>query len=108
MIDPIARADIQSIQPTSPDPAELRRRQEIAKEFESLLMTRLLSQMGNTIVDWDEQDDLAGQQIQGLFWLQLADYVGRNGGIGLWTQILQQINQAEAVDTLRPMLDDML
>ncbi|MDH7598955.1 MAG: hypothetical protein QHH07_04875 [Sedimentisphaerales bacterium] len=108
MLDPIFNPIVKSSQSTSFGPAELAKRQEVAKQFESILMMRLLSQIGNTIGCFDDEDDLAGQQIQGLFWLQMADYVGRNGGIGLWTQILQQINQVDTARAVDSILDEAL
>lgn len=107
MPDPISQ--INTINPNNSEAAaQIIRQAEVSKEFESLLLTRLLSEVGNAISSWDEPEDMAGQQIHGLFWWQLAEYVGKSGGLGLWTQILQQINQADSLSLISKSLDEVL
>ena len=89
-------------------PADQERRVRLAKDFESILMTRMLDEMKNTIGDWDEQEDAASQQMQGVFWLHLAQHVGENGGIGLWKQIVQSMNQNDPSTLIDPSLDSPL
>jgi Rod binding domain-containing protein len=60
---------------------------QIAKDFESILITKLLDQMKNTIGDWGFEKDSASSQVQGIFWLYLAQDIGNNGGMGLWKDI---------------------
>lgn len=107
MVDPITQINIVNYNNEAAT-AQIGRRTEISKEFESLLLTRLLSEIGNAISSWDEPEDMAGQQIHGLFWWQLAEYVGNSGGLGLWTQILQQINQADSLGLISKSLDEVL
>jgi Rod binding domain-containing protein len=90
------------------DPIEQEKRVRLAKDFESVLMTRMLDEMKNTIGDWDEEDDAASQQMQGVFWMQLSQHVGGNGGIGLWKEILQFMNQSDPSTQVDPSLDNRL
>ena len=84
---PIANA------PVEPQEVEIQRRAHLAKDFESILMTRMLEEMKNTIGEWGDEEDAASQQMQGIFWMQMGQHVGESGGIGLWRQILQTMNQ---------------
>jgi Rod binding domain-containing protein len=90
------------------DPVEQEKRIRLAKDFESVLMTRMLDEMKSTIGDWDEEDDATSQQMQGVFWLQLSQHVGGNGGIGLWKEILQFMNQSDPSTQVDPSLDNRL
>jgi len=67
----------------------------IAKDFESVLINKLLDGMKNTIGDWGFDKDGAANQVQGIFWLYLAREVGSNGGVGLWKDIYQFLNGSE-------------
>jgi len=98
-------ADVRAAQPWSSDQAE---RVRVAKDFESLLTTRLVEEMKNTIGDWDDQEDAASQQMQGIFWMHLAQHVGGSGGIGLWKQIVQSMNQNDPSTLIDPSVDDRL
>ena len=88
--------------------ADSQSRVRLAKDFESILMTRLLDEMRNSIGNWDEDEDATSQQMQGIFWLHMAQHVGGNGGIGLWKDILQAVNQDDLSTLIDPALDDRL
>lgn len=72
---------------------------QFAKDFESVFIEKLLDEMKNTIGDWGFEQDGASQQIQGLFWMNLARDVSNNGGMGMWKEIYQSINKAEPEST---------
>jgi len=84
-------------------------KEQAAKDFESVLIDRLLTEMKKTIVDWSSDADAGGaiaEQIQGIFWLYLARDIANNGGFGLWKDICRSlensagpVNAANAVDT---------
>jgi Rod binding domain-containing protein len=97
--------DVEAVQDMS---AEQQRRIRLAKDFESILMTQMLDEMKNTIGEWDDQEDAASQQMQGIFWLHLAQHVGGNGGIGLWKEILKNMNQNDPFDMMDPSVDEPL
>jgi Rod binding domain-containing protein len=71
------------------------RRKQIAKDFESVLINKMLDEMKNTIGSWGFEKDGPSEQVQGIFWLYLARDIGNNGGIGLWKDIYQFINNAD-------------
>jgi Rod binding domain-containing protein len=60
---------------------------QAAKDFESVLIGRVLDQMKNTIGDWGFEKDGVSRQVHGLFWLYLAGDIANNGGFGLWKDI---------------------
>ena len=69
-------------------------KEKIAKDFESLLIGKLLDEMSNTIGEWDEESPAFGQ-IKGIFNLYLAQHIGSNGGFGLWKQIYESLSRME-------------
>ena len=64
-----------------------KRAEKIAKDFESLLIDKLLNEMKNTIGDWGFEKDGASKQVQGIFWLHLARDIANKGGFGMWEDI---------------------
>jgi len=87
------------------DGASEERKKQIAKDFESLLLNKLLDEMENTIGDWGFEKDGPSKQIQGIFWLYLAEELANNGGIGLWKDIYQSIDNSEQKTTMADSLD---
>jgi len=69
----------------------------IAKDFESILLTRLFEQMKESVGQWSGESDAGSEQIQGLFWMGMADALGQKGGLGLWKQIYQFMNDADPI-----------
>jgi Rod binding domain-containing protein len=82
------------------------KKKQIAKNFESILLNKLFDQMQNTIGDWGFDNDGASKQIQGLFWLYLAQNVADKGGFGLWKEIYKFLTQNEQVMT-NTVVDDI-
>jgi Rod binding domain-containing protein len=66
-------------------------KKQIAKDFESVLLTKLFDQVQESIGRWDLEEDGTSSQVQGLFWLCLARDVADKGGLGLWKEIYQQL-----------------
>lgn len=81
------------------------RKVQVAKDFESLFIGRLLEEMKKTIGDWGFEKDGASKQIQGIFWLYLARDVADKGGLGLWKQIHQVMTKSEQADVAGESLD---
>jgi Rod binding domain-containing protein len=68
-------------------PAEDKKKQ-VAKDFESVFIGKLLDQAERTIGDWGfEEQDGTSSQVRGLFWLLLAREVADKGGFGLWKDV---------------------
>jgi Rod binding domain-containing protein len=84
------------------------KKQQIAKDFESVLLTRLFEQVQKTIGSLDTEEDGTAQQVQGLFWLYLARDAADQGGVGLWKDIYQQLQQMDGVPNPADVLDEEL
>lgn len=63
-----------------------------ARDFEGLLTYRLLEEMKRTVPDSELLDSPGGEQVWDLFWSQLAQNIGDQGGMGLWKQFRQQLS----------------
>lgn len=66
--------------------------QKVAKDFESVLMQRVLEAMQNTVEDSGLLDGQMTQQVQGIFNTFLSQDMANKGGVGLWKQIAQQLS----------------
>lgn len=69
--------------------------EQVAKNFESVLLTRLFEQVQESIGTWDLEEDGTSQQVQGLFWFYLAQDVADKGGFGLWKEIDAHLRQMD-------------
>jgi Rod binding domain-containing protein len=78
---------------------------QIARDFESILLNKILDQMKNSIGDWGFEKDGPSNQVQGIFWLYLARDIANNGGIGLWKDIHQFLTGAEKANAAGKSLD---
>lgn len=85
----------------APDPKKV----QVAKDFESVLLTKLFDEMRNTVPQSDLVEDETSGQMQGIFWMYLAQDVSQKGGMGLWKEIYQQINKT---DTAGSVMDTQL
>jgi Rod binding domain-containing protein len=77
---------------------------KVSHDFESVLITRLVDEMKTTIPDSELTDDETSGQIQSLFYSNLADEIGKKGGMGLWKTIYGQMNAASE----KPSMDTSL
>jgi Rod binding domain-containing protein len=71
------------------------KKEQISKDFESVLLGKLLDEMKNSIGDWGFEESAASEQIQGIFWLYLARHLANNGGLGMWRDIYQSLTNPE-------------
>ena len=81
------------------------RKKQIAKDFESVLINKLLDEMKNTIGDWGFDEDETSKQVQGIFWLYLARDIANNGGFGMWKDIYQFLTNPDQANTTTGTLD---
>ena len=81
------------------------KKKQIAKDFESVLLNKLLGEMQKTIGDWGFEKDGPFKQVQGIFYLFLARDVANNGGIGLWKDIYEFLANADHTNTTENSLD---
>jgi Rod binding domain-containing protein len=71
------------------DEAEL---ESIARDFEGVLLHKLMDSMGETVGE-GLFDDSGTKQVQGMFWQFLSKDVGEKGGAGLWKEIYQDLRR---------------
>jgi Rod binding domain-containing protein len=72
--------------------ADEEKKKQIAKDFESILLTKLLNEMKSTIGDWSFEKDGATEQIHSIFWTYLGQELSNNGGMGLWKDIYKSFS----------------
>lgn len=71
------------------------KKEQVAKDFESILLGKLLDEMKSSIGDWGFEKSAASEQIQGIFWLYLGRHLADNGGLGMWKDIYQNLPNPE-------------
>ncbi|MCK4602904.1 MAG: rod-binding protein [Phycisphaerae bacterium] len=82
---------------------------QVAHDFESILMTKLVDAMSRTVPNSGLFDDGVTRQIKGMFWSFLAQDVGQRGGMGMWQEIYRQIrSSASEVDTHGATMEQLL
>ena len=71
------------------------KKEQIAKDFESILLSKLLDEMKSSIGDWGFEESAASEQIQGIFWLYLGRHLANNGGLGMWKDIHETLTNPD-------------
>jgi Rod binding domain-containing protein len=71
------------------------KKEQVAKNFESILLGKLLDEMKGSIGDWGFEKSPASEQIQGIFWLYLSRHLADNGGLGMWKDIYKTLNNPD-------------
>jgi Rod binding domain-containing protein len=84
------------------------KKKQVAKDFESVLLGKLLDEMKNSITDWGLEKDAASKQTQGIFWLCLGRDIANNGGLGLWKEIYQYLSEVEQTNTTQQSVDNQI
>jgi Rod binding domain-containing protein len=69
--------------------------EKAAKDFESVLVTRMLEAMRQTVGDSGLLESAGSAQIDDLFWHYLGQEISQNGSLGLWKQIGRQMGLDE-------------
>ncbi len=87
---------------------EEKKKVQFAKDFESIFINRLLEEMNNTIGKWGFEKDGAAEQVQGIFWMYLAQDIAEQGGFGLWQDIYKSLAGPELTNTATESLDRKL
>ena len=80
-------------------------KKQIAKDFESIFIDKLLNEMKDSIGEWGFEKDAASRQVQGIFWMYLARDIANKGGFGLWKDMYQLLTDAEQTNTAVESLD---
>lgn len=71
------------------------KKEQVAKDFESVLLGKLLDEMKSYIGDWGFEKSQASEQIQGIFRLYLSRHLADNGGLGMWKDIYKTLNNPD-------------
>jgi Rod binding domain-containing protein len=87
------------------DGASEERKKQLAKDFESVFINKLLDAMRKTIGEWGFEKDETSKQIQGIFYLYLSRDVANKGGFGMWRDIYQFLTDADQTETTSELLD---
>ena len=78
--------------------------EEAAKDFESLLLHRMLEEMERTIPKSGLLDggSVTGQ-VRGMFWYHMAQELADKGGLGLWKEIQGQLGRIAEPAAAEPL-----
>jgi Rod binding domain-containing protein len=74
------------------------KKKQLAKDFEAVFLTRVFDEVKKSIQDSGFDDDVAADQVHGMFWSYLAQDVANKGGFGLWQDLYQQFKAMEGAD----------
>jgi len=77
------------------DPLSEARQIQAAKDFESVLIGKLLETMKNTIGDWGLEKEAFSEQVDGIFWLYLARELANQGGFGIWEDLHRSLTGSD-------------
>ena len=69
------------------------RKKKIAKDFEGVLLNKVMEEMQNSVPEPGLLEDETSKQTQSIFQMYLAQDVASKGGFGLWKQIYAQMNE---------------
>ncbi|MBN2314736.1 MAG: hypothetical protein JXM79_12465 [Sedimentisphaerales bacterium] len=98
--DPLGQLDTSSL-----NGASEKEKEKIAKDFESVLLNKLLGEMQNSIGEWGFEKSSSIKQVEGIFCMFLARDVASNGGIGLWKDIYSFLTNTNQANTSANPLD---
>jgi flagellar protein FlgJ len=76
--------------------------EKAARDFESVLLHRLFEEMRRTIPESGLLESSGNEQIQGMFWMYMAQEVSAKGGIGLAKELARQFRQLNKDATQDP------
>ena len=81
------------------------KKKQMAKDFESVFVHKLLDEMKDTVGDWGLEKDGQHKQVQGIFNMYLAQDISKNGGLGMWKDIYQFFGDLNKTKTNTQSLD---
>ena len=79
--------------------------EKIAKDFESVLLYKLMEQMQRTVGESGLLSSGISKQVKGIFWFYLAQEVADSGGLGLWKDIYRQITSSDQSSQAAPTVE---
>jgi Rod binding domain-containing protein len=107
--DPLGKVESGEIAGTTgAKSADAKKTEKMAKDFESVFVTKLLDEMKETIGQWGFEEEAGASQVKGLFWLYLARDVADKGGLGMWKDLNRFFTDLQNKDTQAKSLDEKL
>ena len=89
--------------------ATAKKTEQAAKDFESVLLTKVLEGMENTVSQFSAEDKEAGsEQVKGLFTLFLARDMADKGGLGLWKDLNVFFKDMQKTNNTSQSVDEKL
>ena len=79
--------------------------EKAAKDFESVLLHKLMEEMARTVPDSGLLTSGVSKQVRGIFWLYLAQEVADGGGLGLWRDIQRYTTGQSQTDPPTPTVE---
>jgi Rod binding domain-containing protein len=67
--------------------------EKTARDFESVLLYRVFEEMRRSVPDSGLLDSGSSDQVQGMFWMFLAQDVASKGGLGLAKELTRQLSR---------------
>jgi len=71
------------------------KKKDAAKDFESILLSKIFDQIQKTMGNWGFEESGTSKQINGIYWMYLAQAMGNEGGLGIWKDIYTSIQNLE-------------
>jgi len=69
---------------------------KVARDFEGIFLQRLMEAMRQTVPDSGLLSSPVTRQMEGLFWMYMAEEVARQGGVGLGDDMARKLGLAGA------------
>lgn len=87
---PLEATDLETIRNASDA-----KKKQLAKDFESVFLTKVFEEVRKSIEDSGFDDDVGADQVHSMFWSYLAQDMANKGGFGLWQDLYQQFKAME-------------
>jgi Rod binding domain-containing protein len=84
------------------------RKKKIAKDFEGVLLNKVMDEMQNSVPESGLFEDETSKQTQSLFSMYMAQDVAAKGGMGFWKQIYAQMNETSGQSVPASTMDTTL
>jgi Rod binding domain-containing protein len=103
-------ATANSVQSSDATSATGKKTEQAAKDFESVLLTKVLEGMENTVNQFsaEDEEEAGSEQIKGMFTLFLARDMADKGGLGLWKDLNAFFKDMQKKNTASQSVDEKL
>jgi len=80
---------------------------KVAKDFEAVLLNKLMEAMQATVPESGLLEDGTSKQVQSIFWSYLSQNVADKGGMGLWKDLYRQLSAHDRLTALPELPADV-